>query len=325
MPPRIAPIRAVSCLLLAGLLATAVAACGGPPEPAPGGRPTLRIMNAFGPLSEPLTSEYRKRLPYLDIQTTNGVDSNNVIEALQAGTADVGIALADAAYAAYWGPDRADGAKGRDASLIRGISLLQPLAAYVLVRANSGIHTIADLQGKNIGLGPKTTSSSNLAYLVLDAFDVTANVVNVRSRADGITGLQTKRFDAIFLPGYTYPDDLTYSAVKEGAYLIPIEGPALERLRWNNPFVRVAMIPRDIYPGQNQIIPTVGIDMVVLCRRDLDEPIVYDLTMELFNAYPQISGVEALLRFLNFNEAPATPIPLHAGAARYFREREVAR
>ena len=84
-------------------------------------------------------------------------------------------------------------------------------------------------------------------------------------------------------------------------------------------------IPRDIYPGQNAVIPTVGIDMVVLCRRDLDESIVYELTTQLFNAYPQLSGVEASLRFLNINEAPATPIPLHAGAARYFREREVTR
>jgi TRAP transporter TAXI family solute receptor len=212
-----------------------------------------------------------------------------------------------------------------EASPLRGVSLLQPLSAYVLVRSNSGIRTIKDLQGRNIGLGPRTNSSSNLAYRVLDAFGVTAHITNVRTRAEGIDGLTSRRFDAIFLPGYTYPDDLTYAAVKAGAYLIPIEGPALEQLRWNNPFVRVATIPRDIYPGQNTVIPTVGIDMVVLCRRDLDEKTVHDLTTELFNAYPQLSDVEASLRFLNVNEAPATPIPLHPGAARYFREREVSR
>ena len=65
--------------------------------------------------------------------------------------------------------------------------------------------------------------------------------------------------------------------------------------------------------------------MVVVCREDLDESLVYALTAQLFEAFPRLSGVEANLRFLNLDEAPATPIPLHAGAARYFRERELSR
>lgn len=310
--------------LSAAALGLSLAACQSSPPPAPSVRPVLRISNAFGPLSIPLIKEYARRLPHVDVQAHDGSDSSDVIDALQASEADVGIALADVAYNAYWG-DSAVRTQAASTSPIRGISLLQPLSAYVLVRANSGIHAIADLQGKNIGLGPRNNSSSNLAYKVLDAFGVQANITNVRTRQEGTAGLKSQRFDAIFLPGYTYPDDLTYSAIKEGAYLIPIEGPALEQLRWNNPFVRVATIPRDIYPGQNALIPTVGIDMVVLCRAELDESIVYELTTHLFNAYPQLSGVEASLRFLNFNEAPATPIPLHSGAARYFREREVSR
>jgi TRAP transporter TAXI family solute receptor len=237
---------------------------------------------------------------------------------------DVGIALADVAFAAYWG-DPPVSAEQAQKSAIRGMSLLQPLSAYVLVRAGSGVRSVADLNGRNVGLGPKSVSASNLGYQVLEAFDVKANITNVPTRAEGAAGLQSGRFDAIFLPGYTYPDEVTYAAIKDGAYLIPIEGPPLEQLRWNNPFVRLATIPRDIYPGQNRVIPTVGIDMVVLCRRDLDETLVHALTTELFNAYPQLSMVEASLRFLNINEAPATPMPLHPGAARYFREREIAR
>jgi TRAP transporter TAXI family solute receptor len=196
----------------------------------------------------------------------------------------------------------------------------------VIVRAHSGIHTVSDLNGRNIALGPKNSSTSNLGLWVLDAFGVTPKSLhNLTSRADAAAGLKNGEFDAAFFPGYIYPDEVVYSAIKEGAYLIPIEGAPLEQLRWTNPFVRLATIPRNIYPGQDQIIPTVGIDMVVLCRRDLDESIVYDVTTQLFNAYPRLSGVEASLRFLNIDEAPATPIPLHPGAARYFRERELSR
>ena len=43
-------------------------------------------------------------------------------------------------------------------------------------------------------------------------------------------------------------------------------------------------------------------------------------TKEMFLAYPSLSNVEATLRFLNLDEAAGTPIPLHPGAARYYRE-----
>ena len=113
--------------------------------------------------------------------------------------------------------------------------------------------------------------------------------------------------------------------MREGAYLVPIQGAAVERLRNRIRFVRLTTIPRNVLPGQDRILPTIGIDMMVVCRDELDESVVYELTKQLFIAFPRLSGVEATLRFLNFEEAAATPIPLHPGAARYFRERELSR
>ena len=233
------------------------------------------------------------------------------------------MSLADVAYYAYWGPRSRP---GEPESLIRGVSLLQPLPQYLLVRGNSGIRQVTDLRGHRVAVGPRNSSTSILGMLVLQAFDVEpVTIKNVTTRAAAAAGLIDGTLDAVLLPGYVYPDEVTYSAIRQGAYLVPIAGPPIERLRRDHPFVRLARIPRDVYPGQNRIIPTVGVDMVVLCRRDLDESIVYDLTAQLFNAFPRLSNVEATLRFLNPDEAPATPIPLHPGAARYFRERELSR
>jgi TRAP transporter TAXI family solute receptor len=270
-----------------------------------------------------LTTEYRRRLTYLDVQSEPTPDSEAVIAAIQAGTVDLGVTLADVAYYAYWGSE--DRAPAVDSQL-RGVSLLQPLPQYLLVRGGSGIRTVSDLRGRVIALGPRTSPTSALGMMVLQAFQAeNATVKNVTSRAEAAEGLKSGTIDAAFLPGYVYPDEVTYSAIQAGAYLIPIDGPEIDRLRLEHPFVRVAYIPREIYRGQDRIIPTVGVDMVVLCRRDLDAAVVYDLTAQLFNAFPRLSGVEATLRFLNPDEAPATPIPLHPGAARYFRERELSR
>jgi TRAP transporter TAXI family solute receptor len=305
------------------LLGCAIAAACGTPTAAERSRPVVRISKAFAPFSDSLAAEYRQAMPNLDVQPQAASDSDAVIAALQQGATDVGVVLAAVAYSAYW-DSREHPAPSLSA--VRGISLLQPLSAYVLVRANAGVRRVTDLRDRNIGVGPVNSSSWILGHIVLKAFGVQPRSVRVMAtRAEGASALIDGTADAVFLPGYTYPDEVTYSAIRKGAYLIPIAGDPVERLRRESPFVRVATIPRDIYPGQDKLIPTVGIDMVVVCRRDLDEALVHDLTRQLFDTYPRLSRVEASLRFLNFDEAPATPVPLHPGAARYFRERELLR
>jgi len=71
------------------------------------------------------------------------------------------------------------------------------------------------------------------------------------------------------------------------------------------------------------VIHTIGVDSLLICRKDLDESIVYDLTKHFFEALPALSSSLDALRFMDLDESPATPIPLHDGAARYYREREL--
>lgn len=306
-----------------GLLALVVlVAAGGScttEAPAPRPRPVVRIATAFGPLSDRLIEEYRRLLPAYDIRS----HAADTLEAIELGAADLGITTAKRAYSAYWNPT---GSGPEDGNRIRGVSLLQPLSAYVLVRPGSNIWRVADLTGRVVGLGPRNSSSWTLGTLLFEAAGVQPKAVrSLNTRAAGAAALKDGSADAIFLPGYIYPDESTYSMIRDGAYLIPIEGPAVDRLRRSHPFVRATTIPRNIYPGQDRVIPTIGLDMIVVCRRDLDESVVRDLTQQLFNALPRLAGVEASLRFLDIERGPATPLPLHPGASRYFRERELSR
>ena len=308
----------LACL---ALVTTAGSGCRTPAPPPP--KPVLRVATAFAPLSTRLTEEYRRTLPDLDIQEQPAVSSSDVLRLIQNNQLDFGVALADDAYRAHFG---LGGGSPPPDSQVRGISLLQPLPMYLLVRAGSGVHQVSDLKGRVVAVGPVNTSSWTLGTLVMKAFNVgQVTIKSVNTRQAAAQGLKDGSIDAIVLPGYVYPDEFTEAVIREGAYLVPIDGPPVEQLRRESPFVRVVMIPRDIYPGQDRIVPTVGIDMLIVCRRDLDERTAYRLTEQLFTVFPRLARVEATLRFLNLDEAPATPIPLHPGAARYFRERELSR
>jgi uncharacterized protein len=309
--------------LLGALIFSLLALSCSEKEPAQPARRSLRIASAFGPLTEPLAKEYRRGLPNVDVQTVPAPNSIDVIHAITGGAADFGVAFSDDTYAGYWNQTAKNAGPKRE---IRGVALLQPLSEYLLVRGNSGIHHLKDLDGRVVGVGQKDSSSSILGRQVLEAFEVKpAAIKSFASRADAAAALNDRSADALFLPGYVYPDDVFWRSVREGAYFIPISGPTLQRLRERNPFVRLTTIPRNTIDGQTSLIPTIGIDMVVVCALDVDESTVYELTRQLFIAFPRLSSVEASLRFLDFDEASATPIPLHPGAARYFRERELSR
>jgi TRAP-type uncharacterized transport system substrate-binding protein len=71
-------------------------------------------------------------------------------------------------------------------------------------------------------------------------------------------------------------------------------------------------------------VATVGVDGILVCSSALDEGVVHDLTARLFGALASLSR-SSRWNLVDFADAPATPIPLHDGAARYYREQELVR
>ena len=94
-----------------------------------------------------------------------------------------------------------------------------------------------------------------------------------------------------------------------------------DRLRHAYPFFRQTVIPARSYAGQPDPVHTIGVDNLLVCRRGLDEPTAHDLARAFFSALP----ILPMPTLMDLEQAPATPIPLHDGAARYYRERELAR
>jgi TRAP transporter TAXI family solute receptor len=122
-----------------------------------------------------------------------------------------------------------------------------------------------------------------------------------------------------------YPAGSVAMATSAGAHLLPVGGPAIERLRRDYPFFRAAVIPRNTYDGVDGAVRTIGVDSLLICSRDLDEALVHDLTKGFFDALPSLSSSVDALRFMDLEQSAATPIPLHSGAARFYRERELLR
>ena len=107
--------------------------------------------------------------------------------------------------------------------------------------------------------------------------------------------------------------------------LLPIGRTVTNQLRGSYPFLKPVTVAANQLPGQSQPIETLGAEWLLVCRSDLSEDLVYQLTRAFFEQLPALARDHGEAALIDPEQAPAAPIPLHAGAARYYREREILR
>jgi len=275
----------------------------------------------FNPLGAALLGAYSKALPDMAFEVVPSGGAVENLGLLQRGAADLGFAFADVTYLAFVGRLDED---PQPFDRLRGVAILQLTTIHVLIRPGSGITSIEQLRGRRVALGPSGSGTAISAKVLLEAFGVPIGEVRGQHLPflDSANGVVRGDLDAAFISA-GYPAESVLTATRRGAHLLEVSGPVVERLRTNYPFLRVALIPAGTYPPFRGPVHTVGIDTLIACSADLSEAVVYSLTRTLFDVLPQMATKVDALRRMDLARAPATPIPLHGGAARYYREREL--
>jgi uncharacterized protein len=315
-------VRRLAVSLL--FVALATGACSTPPVIQP--RRSVRLTSGspgggFQPLGDALAHEFRRAGFETSVTESDGSVSN--VKSLLGGAADVGFAYADVAYLAHIG--RLDGTSAGPRGL-RALAVLELTPVHLLVRPGAGIASVESLRGRRVGVGRAGSGSALTARTVLRAFDLVDTATRSESLAynDAAARLIDGSLDAMFVTG-SVPLESVQPPIRAGAQLVPLVGPAIARLEREYPFFRPTIIPGGTYAGHPAAVVTIGVHNLLLVRSDLDESVAHDLTAALFDALPSLSGRQGFLRQMSVEQAPAAPVPLHDGAARFYRERELAR
>jgi TRAP transporter TAXI family solute receptor len=108
-----------------------------------------------------------------------------------------------------------------------------------------------------------------------------------------------------------------------GIRILDVDRKTINALRARYPFVNPTAVPAGDITGIANDVHTFGVENVLVCRRDLGEELVYRLTAGLFEQAERNAQRNPEARTIDLEQAPATPIPLHPGAARYYRQREI--
>jgi hypothetical protein len=187
------------------------------------------------------------------------------------------------------------------------------------------VRSTDELVGRRVGIGPDGSGSAVVSRAVLDGYFSKGGVHEVDAALPQMNEmLLDGALDAAFTISSVPNDDAKY-LTDAGARLLPIRGSAVNRLRTMYPFFRSEIIPAGSYRGVDQPVHTLSVDVVLLTRASLDDAVVRRLTEGLFQMLPQLSAELPFLKGMEPERAPATPVPLHPGAALYYRERELRR
>ena len=280
------------------------------------------VSGNFRPFSEALVKGYAHSMPDVRIQQIDTTGSLDNIQGLEDGTIDLGLSQAGIAYMAYNGRLRAS---ARPMRSIRGIAILNSSSVQLLVGPRSRIHSIDELVGRRVGVGPADSGAAVIAHALLQSYFTPGEVHEVEATVpETVSLLLRDEIDAAFTVSSVPNEDVKHMT-DAGARLLPIDGPRVNHLRTLYPFFRSEHIAAAAYRGVDHPLPTLSVDVVLLTRAGLDDVVVRRLTAGLFDMLPQLSAELPFLKGMTPERAPATPVPLHRGAALYYRERELRR
>ena len=86
------------------------------------------------------------------------------------------------------------------------------------------------------------------------------------------------------------------------------------------PFV-ASTIPANTYTGQTTDVPTVAVMNFLVTHEGVSDEIVYQMTKQLFENLPQMVAAHKAASAISLKTAiQGMPLPLHPGAARYYKE-----
>lgn len=118
------------------------------------------------------------------------------------------------------------------------------------------------------------------------------------------------------------PVSTVVEAMNSDCQLLNISDSLIERLRQRHPWYVKYTIPAGTYPNQKEAINTSATKMVMVCRHDLNDDIVYQLTKSFWEHINEVKQSHVVLHRLRPDDAikDIANIPLHPGAARYYKE-----
>lgn len=274
----------------------------------------------YYPLGVALSKIYGEKIQNVrpTVQATKASVEN--LQLLQQGKGEIAFTLGDSLDAAWKGDEEA-GFKS-PLKKLRGITAIYPNYVQIVASKDSGIKTLADLKGKRLSVGAPKSGTELNARAILAAAGMTykdLGKIEYLPFAESVELMKNRQLDATLQSaglGVASLRDLATSVE-----ITVVEVPAAVVDKAGPPFVKVS-IPANTYTGQTAAVPAAAVVNYLVTHEGVKEETVYQMTKAVFDSLPDLAAAHAAARSIKLESAlEGMPLPLHPGAARYFKEK----
>ena len=189
----------------------------------------------------------------------------------------------------------------------------------------SGVMKLDDIKGKRFNIGNPGSGTRGTWEVAEEALGWKRSDLKLAAEfksAEMGQALCDGKIDVYFwLVGH--PSALTQETLATcSSHLVNVEGPAIDKLVKDNSFYRKATIPAGMYNNDKEI-STYGVGATFVTSADVPEKVVYTVVKAVFENFADFKKLHPAFGNLKEKEmiSDSLSAPLHAGAAKYYKER----
>lgn len=274
----------------------------------------------YYPLGLAIAKIFSDKLPNVktQVQATKASVENLIL--LQQGRGEIAFALGDSLKAA-WDGDEEAGFKTR-LDKLRTIGAIYPNYIQIVATADSGIKTLADLKGKRLSVGaPKSGTELNsraiLAAAGLSYKDL--RKVEYLPFAESVDLMKNRQLDATLQSAGLGVASLKDLSTSIDIVVVSVPKALVDKI--GPPFTSME-IPANTYAGQEKDVPTAAVINYLVTSTAVSDDLAYQMTKLIFESLPELANAHAAGKDIKLETAAmGSPIPLHPGAIRYYKEK----
>lgn len=257
------------------------------------------------------------KLPGIQCVSESTAASVENARLVASGESQMGFMMADAAYKAVQGID-----PFKEKLPLKALFSMYPAPEHIVTLKNSGINSVEDMKGKRISVDAPGSGCEAMAKEILRAYGMSYDDIEEAflSQPEAATALKDGTVDAVFwnfaYPGAVVMDVASAREIK----MIPVKDEVLNKLTQSFPYYVKGKIPAGTYKGVDQDVPALEVGNVVVVREDMPEDLAYTITKALYENVKALTEIHPVAAQMKPETGPQTPIELHPGAAKYFKE-----
>ncbi|MCF2905365.1 TAXI family TRAP transporter solute-binding subunit [Octadecabacter sp. CECT 8868] len=255
------------------------------------------------------------------VESTGGSVYN--INTIREGELEFGVAQSDWQYHAYNGTSRFE--ESGPFENLRAVFSVHPEPFTVVARADSGITSFEDLQGKRVNIGNPGSGQRGTMEVLMEALGWTTDdfaLATELKASEQSAALCDNQIDAMVYTVGHPSGSISEATTACDSVLVEVSGDVVAQLIEDNSFYRSATIPGGMYRGNDEDVMTFGVGATFVSSADVSEDVVYTLVKSVFDNIDDFRGLHPAFANLEPADMASAGLsaPLHDGAAKYYEE-----